>query len=108
MRNKTFPISIMLSGHGGDGGRMPQGDRDRSASWCGGATYTPTPYTLAIPPNFSAMPIPADNPFTVEGIRLGRFLFYDERLSGNNTQSCAMPCPSERFQRPWATVQCGH
>jgi cytochrome c peroxidase len=35
------------------------------------------------------MPIPADNPFTVEGIRLGRFLLYDERLSGNNTQSCA-------------------
>ena len=55
----------------------------------GGQVYTPTPYALTIPGNFSAMPIPADNPFTVEGIRLGRFLFYEERLSGNNTQSCA-------------------
>jgi cytochrome c peroxidase len=48
-----------------------------------------TPLTVAIPANFPQMPIPADNPFTVEGVELGRFLFYDERLSGNNTQSCA-------------------
>jgi len=47
-----------------------------------------TPITLEIPANFPQMPIPFDNPFTVEGIALGRFLFYDERLSGNNTQSC--------------------
>ena len=48
-----------------------------------------TPLTVPIPANFPQMPIPADNPFTVEGVELGRFLFYDERLSGNNTQSCA-------------------
>jgi cytochrome c peroxidase len=35
------------------------------------------------------MPIPADNPFSVEGVRLGRQLFYDERLSRDNTVSCA-------------------
>ena len=34
------------------------------------------------------MTIPVDNPMTVEGIALGRFLFYEERLSGNNMQSC--------------------
>ena len=50
---------------------------------------TPTPLTVVIPSNFPQMPIPADNPFTVEGLELGRYLFYDERLSGNNTQSCA-------------------
>lgn len=49
----------------------------------------PTPYMVNVPANFPQMPIPPDNPFTVEGIELGRFLFYDERLSGNNTQSCA-------------------
>ncbi len=35
------------------------------------------------------MPIPEDNPITVEGVELGRMLFYDKRLSGDNTMSCA-------------------
>jgi cytochrome c peroxidase len=32
--------------------------------------------------------IPVDNPQTVQGVRLGRLLFYDTMLSGNNQQSC--------------------
>lgn len=32
---------------------------------------------------------PADNPMTAEKVELGRFLFYDVRLSGNGTQACA-------------------
>lgn len=32
---------------------------------------------------------PTDNPTTVEGAELGRYLFYDKRLSANNTISCA-------------------
>ncbi len=48
-----------------------------------------TPLTVEVPANFPPMPIPADNPFTVEGVALGRFLFYEELLSGNNTMSCA-------------------
>ena len=55
----------------------------------GGQVYTPTPYTLTYPSYFSPMPIPANNPLTEEGVRLGRFLLYEERLSGDNTQSCA-------------------
>ncbi|MCB0795580.1 MAG: c-type cytochrome [Flavobacteriales bacterium] len=51
--------------------------------------YCPTPYAPDIPANFPPMSIPADNPMTVEGIALGRFLFYEERLSGDNSQSCA-------------------
>lgn len=47
-----------------------------------------TPYTLQIPANLPPMSIPADNPMTVEGVTLGRYLFYEERLSANNTQSC--------------------
>ena len=35
------------------------------------------------------MPIPEDNPMSVEGVELGRMLFYDKRLSGDNTMSCA-------------------
>lgn len=47
-----------------------------------------TPYTLQIPAPLPPMPIPASNPLTVEGIALGRYLFYEERLSGDNTMSC--------------------
>lgn len=49
----------------------------------------PTPYVWEDPLFFQQMIIPEDNQFTVEGIQLGRMLFYDERLSGDNTQSCA-------------------
>jgi cytochrome c peroxidase len=34
------------------------------------------------------MVIPDDNPLTKEGVELGRFLFYEKRLSGDNTMSC--------------------
>lgn len=50
--------------------------------------YT-TAYTLAIPAHFPQPTLPADNPLTVEGIALGKRLFFEKRLSGNNTQSCA-------------------
>lgn len=41
---------------------------------------------LGLPP----LPQPADNPISAEKIALGRQLFYDRRLSLNNTFSCAM------------------
>ncbi|MDX1604545.1 MAG: cytochrome c peroxidase [Candidatus Competibacterales bacterium] len=41
---------------------------------------------LGLPP----LPVPADNPLTPAKIALGRKLFFDRRLSLNNTQSCAM------------------
>lgn len=50
--------------------------------------YQPQAYTLDIPDYFPKMYIPADNPMTVEGIKLGRFLFYDPILSGDSTMSC--------------------
>jgi len=34
------------------------------------------------------MPIPADNPMTPEKVALGRQLFFDERLSADNSKSC--------------------
>jgi cytochrome c peroxidase len=41
---------------------------------------------LGLPP----LPVPADNPLTAKKIELGRKLFFDRRLSLNNTFSCAM------------------
>ncbi len=52
-------------------------------------TPGPTAYTWEDPLFFQQMIIPEDNPFTVEGIDLGRKLFYDNRLSADNTQACA-------------------
>src|SRR3954451_16389503 len=40
---------------------------------------------LGLPP----LRIPADNPPTVDTVALGRKLFYDPRLSANDTLSCA-------------------
>lgn len=49
-----------------------------------------TPYELKYPAGFGgSFTIPADNPITKEGVALGRMLFYEERLSANNTISCA-------------------
>jgi len=42
-----------------------------------------------LPDGFPAPRVPEDNPMTLEKIELGRHLFYDERLSQNQTQSCA-------------------
>lgn len=38
---------------------------------------------------FGHFQVPKDNPLTEEGVALGRRLFYDVRLSGNDTVSCA-------------------
>ena len=42
------------------------------------------------PTGLPSVPIPADNKITPAKIKLGRRLFYDRRLSHNNTISCAM------------------
>ncbi|MEZ7900867.1 MAG: cytochrome c peroxidase [Flavobacteriales bacterium] len=53
----------------------------------------PTPYQLQIPQTFSlylpAPIIPVSNPMTVEGVALGKKLFFDKQLSGDNTLACA-------------------
>ena len=47
------------------------------------------PYEWKLPPGFPRPVVPADNPMTLDSIELGRRLFYDVRLSGNESQSCA-------------------
>lgn len=48
----------------------------------------PRPYFIKVPQGFPQMPLPPDNPLTVEGVELGRMLFYDPILSKDNKQSC--------------------
>jgi cytochrome c peroxidase len=50
---------------------------------------TPTPFDYQAPENFPPFHDPGDNQTTLEGIALGRKLFYDPILSGDNTIACA-------------------
>jgi len=53
-------------------------------AWAGSGTGVPR-----IPKGFPRPRIPADNPLTAEKVRLGRYLFYDKRMSVNGAASCA-------------------
>ena len=60
----------------------------------GGVGFTAGPgavdtYDWQLPAGFPPPYVPPNNPMTAEKVALGRFLFYDERLSANGTQSCA-------------------
>ena len=58
----------------------------------GGCAPRPKPTPLAgfsAPFVFGRFEVPADNPLTEEAVELGRRLFYDRRLSGNDTVSCS-------------------
>ncbi len=57
--------------------------------------HQPTAYTIEIPFGFpTELNIPDDNPMTVEGVTLGRYLFYDGRLSGRTHADSLMSCYS--------------
>ncbi len=61
--------------------------------------WNPTPYQLNIPFGFpDRLNIPADNPLTVEGIALGRYLFYDGRLTGRTHPDSLMSCATCHIQ----------
>lgn len=53
------------------------------------AQSAPSDYAWTLPKNFPPPRVPATNPMTAAKIELGRHLFYETRLSGNGTQSCA-------------------
>lgn len=54
-----------------------------------GATGAPArKWTWNLPANLPVPVVPKDNPMTAAKVALGRYLFYDTRLSGNGTQSC--------------------
>ncbi len=46
-------------------------------------------YEWRLPFGFPEPRVPSDNPMSEAKVELGRHLFYDPRLSGNETQSCA-------------------
>lgn len=71
---------------------------------CGGGSHLASPdasapadaesdaasdYAWNLPTGFPTPLVPADNPMSADKVELGRRLFYDTRLSGNQTYSCA-------------------
>lgn len=61
--------------------------------------WQPTPYVWNIPFRFpDRLNIPPDNPLTEEGIELGRYLFYDGRMSGRTHPDSLMSCATCHIQ----------
>ena len=58
----------------------------------GATNHAPESYSIEVPsfPDYTNIPI--DNPMTKEGVELGRYLFYDGRLSGNTRKDLLMSC----------------
>lgn len=49
----------------------------------------PDPWSWNLPPGFPTPKVPADNPMSAVKVELGRHLFYDRRLSADQTISCS-------------------
>ena len=73
MRWVVTVVALLLAACGKPAGERPIGK----------AIEIGTP--LGLPP----LPVPADNPMTAETVKLGEKLFFDTRLSGDNTVSCS-------------------
>jgi cytochrome c peroxidase len=69
----------------GGGGKGAGGGEDGGAGGGGAGAE----YDWGLPPGYPKPKVPSDNPMTAEKVELGRHLFYDERLSGNETYACA-------------------
>jgi cytochrome c peroxidase len=72
------------------GGSHAEGTPDAAGPVADAAIDGPVSmYAWQLPPNFPVPLEPAENLMSAEKVELGRRLFYDTRLSGNQTQSCA-------------------
>ena len=57
-------------------------------------------YDLVIPKGFPTdVNIPDDNPMTNAGVKLGRYLYYDGRMSGKADEGMPMSCSSCHLQQ---------
>jgi cytochrome c peroxidase len=55
---------------------------------CLAAAWGAPAYRLTVPKGFPQPKIPPGNPLTADKVRLGRYLFYDRRMSVNGAGSC--------------------
>jgi cytochrome c peroxidase len=70
------------------------------------AVVSTTPYKFPSPKFFpTLMNIPPDNPTTIEGVKLGRYLYYDGRISGRTNPDSFMSCSTCHLQSK--SFECG-
>ncbi|HVY29619.1 MAG TPA: di-heme enzyme [Polyangiaceae bacterium] len=79
-------LSASLLGCDGDGPPASSDEPDPAAAQ---AQEQEVRELLGLPERFALPAIPEYNPISVEKIELGRHLFYDARLSANQSQSCS-------------------
>lgn len=70
--------ALLLAGCGGGGGTTVHDETGAGTAW-----------NWTLPAFFPTPKVPETNPMTSTKVELGRHLFYERRLSGNGTQSCA-------------------
>lgn len=81
-------------------------ERDEPLTESTDTVYNPTPYNIQVPTWFpDVMNIPDNNPMTVEGIELGRNLFYDGRFGGRSDPDSLMSCGTCHVQQ--YAFECG-
>ena len=77
--------------------------KDKKSSPETNNVHIPTEYTLNYPDYFPLMYVPENNPLTVEGVALGRRLYYDNKLSLNGPLE-GLSCSSCHFQNSSFTI----
>lgn len=89
------PDSTAPHDHGNDQGHTHAHPSVDAGATQDGGELAPPPgsvvgdFRWSLPKGFPLPVVPEDNPMSTAKVELGRHLFYDKRLSSNETQSCA-------------------
>jgi len=79
-------LSAMIASCSSDAGPAPGGGTDGGVE---GSVVLEGDYAWNLPAGFPKPKVPSDNPISKDKVELGRRLFYDKRLSANQSSSCA-------------------
>lgn len=98
---RLFPlvtaVLLVATACGDNTAAVPGTDFDAAVAEVDAAPVDPNLFVWdMVPEGLPAPFVPEDNPMTYTKVELGRYLFYDEQLSGNGTQSCASCHEQER------------
>jgi cytochrome c peroxidase len=89
MKFRSIIIVGLLAGCGEPPVEPPHNIPEVIPEDCLKQTKEPNGYQWQLPPGFPRPYVPAENPMTEAKVELGRHLFFDKRLSENETQSCS-------------------
>jgi cytochrome c peroxidase len=100
---KLLIVTLLLSGCGGGGSGTTSNavstppDSVSTTTTDNNTTSNLKAYQWKLPTGFPIPKIPDDNPISEEKVDLGRFLFYDRRLSVNESISCGTWCHQQQY-----------